>query len=63
MAGIEIAVAERGANLKDFIALPWDLYADYPRWVPPLRKEVRRMLDLKLYGQRAETKPISRWKP
>ena len=45
MAGTEIVVVEGGADFRDFIALPWSLYADHPRWVPPLRKEVRRLLD------------------
>ena len=45
MAGIEIIVVEGRSELKDFIDLPWRLYADYPNWVPPLKKEVRRMLD------------------
>jgi hypothetical protein len=45
MAGIEIVVVEGGSDLKDFIDLPWSLYAEYPRWVPPLKKEVRRLLD------------------
>jgi hypothetical protein len=45
MAGIEIVVVEGGSELKDFINLPWNLYAEYPRWVPPLKKEVRRLLD------------------
>ncbi|MBS0001598.1 MAG: hypothetical protein KFF45_00795 [Thioalkalivibrio sp.] len=45
MAGIEIiAVAGRSA-LKDFIDLPWRIYAAYPKWVPPLKNEVRRILD------------------
>src|SRR4030043_723011 len=45
MAGIEILVVEGGSELKHFIDLPWNLYAGYPRWVPPLKKEVRRLLD------------------
>jgi len=45
MAGIEIVVVEGGSDLKDFIDLPWSLYAEYPRWVPPLKEEVRRLLD------------------
>ena len=44
-AGIEIVVVEGDPELKDFINLPWVLYADYPRWVPPLKREVRRLLD------------------
>src|SRR3990172_947996 len=45
MAGIEIVVVEGSSELKDFIDLPWNLYAEYPRGVPPLKKEVRRLLD------------------
>ena len=45
MAGMEITTVEGGSELKDFIDLPWRIYADYPNWVPPLKKEVRRMLD------------------
>jgi hypothetical protein len=45
MTGIDIITVERESELKDFIGLPWRIYAAYPRWVPPLKKEVRRMLD------------------
>lgn len=45
MAGIEIIAVEGEPELKDFIDLPWRIYAEYPNWVPPLKKEVRRMLD------------------
>ena len=45
MAGIEIITVEGESELKDFIGLPWRIYAGYSRWVPPLKKEVRRMLD------------------
>jgi len=45
MAGIEIITVEGGAALKEFIDLPWKIYAGYPNWVPPLKKEVRRLLD------------------
>jgi hypothetical protein len=44
MDGVKIITVER-AELKDFIDLPWRIYAKYPTWVPPLKKEVRRMLD------------------
>jgi len=49
MAGIEIITVERRSELKDFIDLPWKIYAEYPKWVPPLKKEVRRMLDTGLH--------------
>jgi GNAT superfamily N-acetyltransferase len=45
MAGIDIVVAEGRAALKEFIDLPWRIYASYPNWVPPLKKEVDRLLD------------------
>src|SRR5208283_1250080 len=45
MAGIEIIAVEGRSELKDFIDLPWRIYAEYPIWVPPLKKEVCRMLD------------------
>jgi hypothetical protein len=41
----EIITVEGESGLRDFIDLPWRIYAGYPRWVPPLKKEVRRMLN------------------
>lgn len=45
MTGIEIIPVEGESELKEFIELPWNIYVAYPKWVPPLKKEVRRMLD------------------
>jgi hypothetical protein len=45
MVDTEIVTVEGGSELKEFIELPWKIYAEYPNWVPPLKKEVRRMLD------------------
>jgi hypothetical protein len=45
VGGIEIIAVEGGSELKGFIELPWKIYAEYPHWVPPLKGEVRRMLD------------------
>ena len=45
MVDTEIVTVEGGAELKEFIELPWKIYAEHPRWVPPLKKEIRRMLD------------------
>jgi len=44
MTGIEIVVVEGGSELKDFIDLR-GISMRVPRWVPPLKKEVRRLLD------------------
>lgn len=46
MAGIEIVAVEKKSELKAFIDLPWRIYARHPNWVPPLKNEVRRMLDV-----------------
>lgn len=45
MAGINVIIVEGKSALKEFIDLPWSIYAEYPNWVPPLKKEVGRMLD------------------
>lgn len=45
MTAIDIITVEKRSELNEFIDLPWKIYADYPKWVPPLKKEVRRMLD------------------
>jgi len=45
IAGTEIVTVDGGSELKDFIDLPWRIYAEYPNWVPPLKKKIRRMLD------------------
>ncbi|MFO7643890.1 MAG: acyl-CoA N-acyltransferase [Desulfosarcina sp.] len=44
MPDIEIITVEKNSELNAFINLPWKIYAGYPQWVPPLKKEVRRML-------------------
>jgi hypothetical protein len=45
MADVDIITVERESDLRDFVDLPWRIYAAYPRWIPPLKKEVRYMLD------------------
>ncbi len=45
MTGVEIVKVEGESDFRDFIYLPWKIYAGYPSWVPPLKTEVRRMLD------------------
>lgn len=49
MADIEIITVEKRSELKDFIDLPWKIYAEYPKWVPPLKKDVYRMLDRRVH--------------
>jgi GNAT superfamily N-acetyltransferase len=47
LGGIEVVAADRAdkAALKDFIELPYGLYANYPHWVPPLRIAVKDLLN------------------
>ncbi len=33
------------ADLKAFIDLPWKIYTEEPNWAPPLKSEVRHLLD------------------
>jgi hypothetical protein len=49
MTDVKIITADRKSELKDFINLPWKIYAEYPKWVPPLKKDVRRLLDHRVH--------------
>jgi len=42
---LRIAPVRSGSDLRRFVNLPWRLYAGDPCWVPPLRKQVRGLLD------------------
>jgi GNAT superfamily N-acetyltransferase len=44
-AGIDIHPVHGRRDLDAFIKLPWRIYRDDPRWVPPLLYEVRKVLD------------------
>jgi hypothetical protein len=41
---VEIQQVASKRDLGDFIDLPWEIYRDYPHWVPPLKSEVEKML-------------------
>lgn len=45
MSSVEIVPAQSSADMRAFVDLPWKLYAHEPNWVPPLKSEVRRLLD------------------
>ena len=45
MSSIDVITVEKPSDMKDFIDLPWKIYRDHPNWVPPLKREVRRLLD------------------
>ncbi len=46
-SSLRIVPVSGRAAWRDFIALPWTLYADDPAWVPPLRLERRQHLSPK----------------
>ncbi len=45
MAGIEVTPVADAKDLRAFIDLPWSIYPRSSNWVPPLRSEVRHLLD------------------
>jgi len=45
MSTVAIAQVEHPNDIKEFIELPWKIYQNYPNWVPPLKKYMRRLLD------------------
>ncbi len=47
MGPLRVAPAEGRSEFRRFVELPWRLYKSDPCWVPPLRKQVRDLLDLK----------------
>lgn len=42
---VRILEVERDADLKSFIDLPWKLYEGDPNWIPPLKRELKELLD------------------
>jgi hypothetical protein len=42
---LRISIASSASDLRQFVRLPWRLYAGDPCWVPPLRKQVLGLLD------------------
>ncbi len=45
MEQVKVIPVEQSWQLKAFVDLPWKIYARDPLWVPPLKKEVARLLD------------------
>ncbi len=42
---VQVAPVSSSGDLHDFVDLPFRLYADDPHWAPPLKSDVRWMLD------------------
>lgn len=47
MSHVEITPVSTGSDLDEFINLPWKIYPRESNWVPPLKKDFRRLLDVK----------------
>jgi hypothetical protein len=45
MEPVKVIPVEGPGQMKAFVDLPWKIYAQDPYWVPPLKKEVARLLD------------------
>jgi hypothetical protein len=45
MEQVKVIPVEQPGQMKAFVDLPWKIYARDPLWVPPLKKEVARLLD------------------
>ncbi len=44
MNDVQIRTVRTGAELDDFIQVPWSVQGNDPNWVPPLRREVKELL-------------------
>lgn len=58
MAAVSIQEVTNRRTLKQFIGLPWEIYADDPLWVPPIKPIQQRLLTpgKHPFWQRAERK-------
>lgn len=44
MSGVEVVPVETPRDLAEFVELPWKVYENDSNWIPPLKKEVSRLL-------------------
>lgn len=44
MARIEVRPVRSRSEKKRFLSLPWQIYRDYPAWVPPLRQNQKELV-------------------
>ena len=61
---IEVRPVQSGSDLMRFIRLPWRLYRNSPRWVPPLISERKHHLDREKnpFFQHAEAEYFLAWR-
>jgi GNAT superfamily N-acetyltransferase len=46
MRDLQILPVSNDRDLNDFICFPWKVYPQDSNWVPPLKKEIQRLLDV-----------------
>lgn len=44
MGGVSVIPVQSQREMKAFIDLPWELYQDDPRWIPPIKSHLIRLL-------------------
>ena len=44
---VTISTVQTRKEMAEFIELPWEIYKDYPLWVPPLKSSVTQLLNRK----------------
>ena len=49
MATVKLIPVTQPSEMKAFLELPWKMYARDPNWIPPLKKEVAKLLDTKTH--------------
>ena len=49
MAPVKLIPVTQPSEMKAFLELPWKIYARDPNWIPPLKKEVAKLLDPKTH--------------
>ncbi len=47
MTEIRVSPVKNRSDMKRFINLPWEIYRDDPNWIPPLKRDVRRLLNVR----------------
>ncbi len=48
--GAAIQPVETAGTRRDFLLLPWRVYAGNPRWVPPLLSRMKKTIDARRNG-------------
>jgi len=47
MAGIKVTPVENRSDMKRFVDFPWEVYRGDLNWIPPLKREVHRLLNIR----------------